>query len=158
MLLDLSPFILRSCSVLCKYLLHVLLLLQKNSDLFLPIMLFNCSNGALKNQRLFLDYYSISLQSQGHREGGSGTPWKFSALSSRAFACSHQPPVVLVLFLSALPVRHWRVNTRGRACTKCLPVLCNYQATRKHIHAYIFTACYGHCDFRASARFHHNTF
>ena len=27
----------------------------------------------------------------------------------------------LFLFLSALPVRHWRVNTGGRACTRCLP-------------------------------------
>jgi len=24
------------------------------------------------------------------------------------------------LILSALPVRHWRVNTGGRACTRCL--------------------------------------
>ena len=27
------------------------------------------------------------------------------------------------LFLSTLPVRHWRVNTGGRACTRCLPRL-----------------------------------
>jgi len=25
------------------------------------------------------------------------------------------------LFLSALPVRHWRMNTGGRACMRCLP-------------------------------------
>jgi len=27
---------------------------------------------------------------------------------------------VVVIVLSALPVRHWRVNTGGRACARCL--------------------------------------
>ena len=29
-------------------------------------------------------------------------------------------PASMFFFLSALPVRYWRVNTRGRACTRCL--------------------------------------
>ena len=29
---------------------------------------------------------------------------------------------ILLLLLSTLPVRHWRVYTEGRACSRCLPI------------------------------------
>ena len=30
--------------------------------------------------------------------------------------------LLLLLLLSTLPVRHWRVYTEGRACSRCLPI------------------------------------
>ena len=32
------------------------------------------------------------------------------------------PTLLLLLLLSTLPVRHWRVYTEGRACSRCLPI------------------------------------
>ena len=61
---------------------------------------------------------------------------KNEEIKPKIFACSYlgngwcdflqiwnvDSPILLLLLLSTLPVRHWRVYTEGRACSRCLPI------------------------------------
>ena len=103
----------KCCSISCKS-----AVLQITKCLF-----FADRRCARRHYQILINYlYSIVRGDNLSKLEREFCPQKITLQIMTAKNRSNSRYFALFLLLSTLPVRHWRVYTEGRACSRCLPI------------------------------------